>query len=152
MALKIYNFKDTVAVNLYLSGGITGGVPLSSAGVPDLVGRTIAFTVPSFSHTFVAPVVPGAGGQLTFQQIKAQLEAANANILVLAYDGLFVFVEKVPTTGCVLAATQPVTNQLFGFSSAGATGHVVNEPNGAPPSLAWWNILPSGGHAIMIQE
>jgi hypothetical protein len=99
MTFKVYKWNEASEVQHFLNGGIMG--TNISKGVVDLVGKTITFSNPAFSHTFVEGTT---GPDLRFLEIKSQLELANPDILVTQLGGRIGFIERVPSTGVILAA------------------------------------------------
>jgi len=98
--IKLYKLNEIYEVQHFLQGGLTGKDV--SGGVEGLVGKTVTFGKPVFSWTFVQ----GADPDFTrFQEIKSQLENASGGALrVLQMGGRILFIEKTPSTGCVLKA------------------------------------------------
>lgn len=120
---KIYKFKDIVEAQAFLNGGVFGS-PVFQPPVPmvrDIVGKTFITKAPgpAGTCTFVpAGTFPdGDRSALLFKDIKAQIEAAIANITVHLIDGKMYVVETSPTNGTAIDKTG-TSNKLLGFDSA----------------------------------
>lgn len=105
---RVYKFSDIVLMQAFLNGTLIGsqvsGIP---QGWPGLVGTTLTFVSPgpAGSVTFVASTNPNNVDpyMLQFRDIKAQVEAAVAGILVFSIAGRIAFSEATPTNGVSLA-------------------------------------------------
>jgi hypothetical protein len=132
MALRVYKFMSIDTFEWFLRGGIIGGLlrmnSESAPGLFGLVGETATFTLPSASVTFVAGADPS--GYLTFAEIKTQIEAAVAGIIVSLNNGRLHIIESTPTNGVDIgSAGAQLARAILGFNgSAGAhtKGRVIN--------------------------
>lgn len=132
--IKIYKLNELFEVQHFLNGGILGAD--ISKGVSGLIGLVITFTLPSFSHTFVAGADPDL---LRYLEIKTQLEAAStAALKVVQFGGRIGFIQATPTTGCVLSGTTQPAKALLGFDYNTATvGKVYDSPHSATPTVPY---------------
>ena len=133
MALKILKFRNIEEANHMLGGGILGG-EVSAAGVADLVGKTITFTAPAGTKTFTQPSGTYQG-LLTFKDIKAQLEAAITNLVVLQINNKIAF-KHASGTAVTMGATTETGRAPLGLPNGKAvTGVVYAGPGGASPKV-----------------
>lgn len=137
-AIKIREFRSIVAANFFLSGGVVGGVPVPSHTkyrFQDLVGKTLTFTSPAGSKTFTQP----AGlfpGELTFQDVKSQLEGAIANLRVLLVEGQLAFQHATAGTVVSLASANEPARPILGFpNNVGISGVALADPGGSAPKF-----------------
>lgn len=151
--IRVNKFGSIFEAQLFLRGGLIGAK--INGGTYNLVGKTIQFERPVMATvTFVAGTGPDPY-LLTFQDIKAQVEAAIAGILVVSLDGKICFVESTPSGGVkVTGVGTGVT--LLGFSASGATeGFVYNSPFDNPPVVPYFMqacVSPDNSHVIYTQE
>lgn len=145
MALvKLYKFREIEECNMFLAGAIFGGDMSRQAegigvlGFRGIVGKVLQFTSPVGTCTFVAGASPD--GFLTFKEVKTQLEAAVAGLLVLQFGGKICFIQSTPTTGTVLkGGVANNCNAAFGFSAPNnSTGIVYGSPYGDTPTPPYW--------------
>jgi hypothetical protein len=142
MALKVKQLPSFDYFELFAQGGISGGPVVQGF---DLIGKTITFDLPAFTHTFTGT----AGTRLTFQEVKTQLETASAGALtVRGIGGRIVFVQTTPTTRVKLSTAQDARVE-FGLARNGTIeGLVLSAPGGAAPSLI--NAYPDNGRVWVI--
>lgn len=133
MALRFLKFNTLFEANFVIRGGLIGGIV--DRGVAGLIGTTLTFTTPAGAHTFVASITPGVtAGTLPFKEIKSQLEAAIANLVVEIVDSKIGFRHTVLGTNVALAAAASAAKSLLGFKAdAAATGKYLNGPTGPIP-------------------
>ena len=128
--MKIEKYGTLEEANLKIQGGITGGVPTSQPFV-GLVGQTITFATPAGACTFTQPTGKVVG-QLTFQDVKAQLEAAVANLQVSAVDNKISFTHKTNGQAVSLAALNESARAVLGLGNGEAiAGRCLNGPGSA---------------------
>lgn len=118
MAFRIYQFDGINEVNHFLQGGLTGGkIPVD--GIRGLVGKTITFTTPAGSCTFVQGAGPDPDS-LLFKDIKAQMEAAIAGLrLVLFAQQTIGFIQATPTAAVALPVTEQAARAMLGLPKSG---------------------------------
>jgi hypothetical protein len=137
--IKVYKLNELGEVQTFLNGGLIGSDV--SAGVGGLIGQTITFTTPSFSHTFVS--AGRYNEALLLADIKSQLETASTNTLrVFSHGGRIAFVQVNPTTGVALAATDQIAKALLGFDRNSVCAGKVFAPVGptAPYFLTAYSV------------
>lgn len=155
MSFSIYKARDIDELVLWLNGGIQG-VDIAG-GVMGLVGKTLSFTSPEiFTVTFVATTgdANNSSTTLKYLDIKTQIEAASALVLVTQSSGRLWISEKTPLHGVALAAAANVTKAMFGFDSGTiATGRVVH-PMGSDsgPRVDTLNANLDGSYTALIWE
>lgn len=134
-------FRSTAELNYFFKGGLTVG--LNPKSPPQgLVGKTITFSAPAASCTFTQPAA-SPDGQLTWQDIKSQLETQVAGLKVDALDEKSVFYQSSGSAVALAAVNEPART-LLGFATNKAmAGKVLNAPGGSAPALA--SIDPDGG-------
>lgn len=131
-ALKFKKFRNIETANLLLNGALEGGSV--GGGVDNLVGKAITFTSPAGTKTFTQ------GGQyqgrLSFAEIKSQLEAAMATLVVLQLDGKIIFKHATPGTVVSLGAVNEGARALLGLPNNEAiSGKVYAPSSGAAPRV-----------------
>ena len=157
MALnRIHKFSDINEMQAFLNGGIIGKDV--SKGVWGLVGQTITFTSPAFVVTFAA-VSPAPAERdpyrLYLLDIKAQVEAANSNILVQQFAGRILFIEKTPTNGVALAGADEPAKAALGFDGNSPTVGKLYRPagiSGGPPNYTWAYSTSESTHVLFTWE
>jgi len=139
---NVKKFGSITELNFFLSGAIFGSVKISGWGqsiksgtgivqAPPLVGKTLIFTTPAKTVTFVAGADPA--GRLTPGEIKTQIESGGG-VTVAFFDDRLVLLEATPSTGLVLNKTG-TANTLFGFDVANpVSGKVYGTPFGSAPT------------------
>lgn len=116
---RVRKFRTVDEVQTFLNGGVVGstmqsaqGAPSNNAaGVNSLVGTTLTLigSGPTGSVTFgtaASATLPGTNPDpytLLFKDIKAQIEAAIAGVLVTTYAGALVIQEATPSKGITIA-------------------------------------------------
>lgn len=156
-------FREIAEVNLFLNGGIRGGVPIDGFAqniasgngarmAPVLVGLTLVFTTPAKTVTFVAGADPA--GRLTAKEIIAQI-VSGGQLAATLFDGMLAIVQGTPTTGVVLSNTG-TANALLGFDTAVVTsGKVYGTPYGNAPTAPYLGMAYSSNdnmHVLMTFE
>lgn len=142
---KTYKFQDLTQLEHHLNGGVRTGASVLR-GFFGLVGKTIIFGNPVANYTFVA----GAHfSDLTFAEVKAQIEAAFPTITVLSINDQLAFIEATPSMG--LTITGGTGLAILGCPG-GATGRVYEyldgSPGVAPPY--WITSYPMGNYHVLI--
>jgi len=130
-ALKFRKFRNIETANLLLNGALEGGN--IGPAVDDIVGTTITFTSPAGTKTFTQ----GAQfqGRLTFAEIKTQLEAAIATLVVLQLDGKIIF-KQTSGAAVTLAAVNETGRAKLGLPNNEAlSGKVYAPSSGAAPRV-----------------
>lgn len=149
MALRVYKFRDIVEMELFLRGGLLGGDV--SRGVVGLVGKTLTFTAPAGNVTFVTE--NRENDMLLLADIKAQTEAAIANLTVLSVGGHIAFVHSSTAAGVALSATDSEAKSLLGFRRVGATtGKVYGVVPGTPPAYLDSYASYDNSHVLVVNE
>jgi hypothetical protein len=149
MTLYVYNIPS-VDLEHFLQGGIVG------AGVVGklfygLHGKTLNFTAPIGVVAFAAP---GGSAQspLTIQDVKAQIEAAIATLLVTFKDGHIRIGMATPSAGVVLSGAG-TANAILGFgTTTPTTGTFFNKPAGGVPEFVMANPLDQGRWQVVTWE
>lgn len=132
--IKILKFATVIEANFKIAGGIVGGTP-TNVPFEGLVGTTITFTNPVGAWTFT----PGTGqpGQLFFSEVRTQLEANIANLVVETVDNKVGFRHAVDGQSVSLGALDEVARLILGFSNpvggVAIAGQFLNPPDGPAP-------------------
>lgn len=131
MTMRIEKYGTLEEANLKMRGGITGGVP-TNRPFENLVGETLTFVTPSGSHTFTQPagLLPG---QLTFADIKSQLEGAISGLEVLSLSNKLAFSASGGVPVSLAAAAEPARPILGLPYNEAISGRVLNPPDGVAP-------------------
>lgn len=151
MTMRIDTYATVVEANHKIAGGITGG-PLPNKGLgtyKDLVGKTLTFTAPAGNKTFTQPAgkLPG---EMSFQDVKTQLEAAIANLRVVPIDGKIGF-EDTAGASVTLGAVNEPARTILGFENNKAiSGRFLNGPGGAVPKF--WQMVAEFGQVYITVE
>jgi hypothetical protein len=150
---KLYKFKDISSLERHLQGAVTAGAN-TSKGYRWLVGKTVIFSKPSVQ---TVTFTPGAFGpqDLTFAEVKAQLEAglAGSVIKVYALDNSLVIIETTPSLGVKITGGTGLS--ILGFDPLGATGLVYNYADGSSAAVAPHFVAAypmDGHHVLMVRE
>jgi len=156
-------FREIAEVNLFLNGGIRGGVAIDSFAqnistgngalvAPVLAGKTLIFTTPAKTVTFAVGGDPA--GRLTAKEIIAQI-VAGGQLAATLIGGQLAITEGTPSTGTVLSAAG-TANALLGFDIAVATsGKVYGTPYGNAPVAPYLGMAYSTNdnmHVLMTFE
>lgn len=147
MPLKIRKFRNIDEANHLLNGGIIGA-DLKTGGIDELVGKLITFTSPAGSKTFTQGTK--YPGRLTFDEIKAQLEAAIANLRVVMIDRKIAFRHASGTAVTMAAAAGDTARPLLGFPLTAVTGVTYAGPGGANPKVSL--MQPAGDTVFVLTE
>jgi len=130
--IVIQKYGTVIEANFKMRGGIVGGVKISEV-FSGLIGLTITFSNPAGACTFVAGT--GVSGQLRFTEVKAQMEAAIANLKVDTTDNaMFAFLHATDGQSVSLAALPEQARRILGlpFNEAIA-GLWLGPPDGIKP-------------------
>lgn len=154
-ALKLRKFSNVEEAQFFLDGGIIGGGK-TAGKIYGLVGQTLTFTSPVGAVTFVAGA-DTTNLTLSFAEIKAQVEAALATVLVRSFgpDGAVGFIEKTPGSGVALTAADQIAKKLLGFpQTAAVVGKVYATPttNTAPCLVNIYSDVQSNSHVVVTWE
>lgn len=132
--VKILKFATVIEANFKIAGGIVGGTP-TNVPFENLVGTTLTFSNPAGSWTFT--VGTGQPGQLRFSEVKTQLEANIANLVVETVDNKVGFRHATDGQSAAMAAVDEVARSILGFSNPvggeAITGLFLNPPDGPAP-------------------
>ena len=133
--IEILKFATVEEANFVIRGGLVGGASANET-FEGLVGLTITFSSPSFSHTFTQPTGTNPG-QLRFSDVKSQLETASSSALVV---GIFNKKIAFSMTGAAVALPQAdeVARLVLGIANTHGAGDAIsgmflNPPDGAEP-------------------
>lgn len=126
-------YRGIYEANFRVKGGIVTGAPTSSP-FEGLVGKVITFSAPAGTCTFTQPV-GGPLGQLTFAEVKAQLEAAIAGLIVETVNGHLGF--RHATAAVALAAVDETGRAPLGFENNAAVSGVLLLSNASPKFLTF---------------
>lgn len=145
---KVRKFRDISLLEHQLQGAVlAGNDPVQ--GFRNIVGKTLVFTVPS-AHTVT--FVAGASGptDLTFLEVKTQIEAVMGDVYVLSLDKQLCIIERTPSAGVVITGGTALNS--LGFGSAGATGWVYNYPDGVVAAVDphYVNTYFDGGYHVLV--
>jgi hypothetical protein len=128
--MKIEKYGTLEEANLKMQGGITGGVSTTSPFL-NLVGETVTFATPAGACTFTQPS-DAVVGQLRFKDVKAQLEAAVADLIVVSVDNKLCFKHETDGSFVSLATASPVEpgRAVLGLGQGEAiAGRYLNGPS-----------------------
>lgn len=130
--IVIQKYGTVIEANFKIRGGLVGGVK-TSAPFDGLIGQTITFSNPAGACTFVAGT--GVSGQLRFAEVKLQLEAAIANLLVETTDNALIsFLHKTDGQFVSLAALPENARRVLGLPyNEAIAGLYLNPPDGLKP-------------------
>lgn len=131
MAFKVHTFATPNEVEFFLNGGVVGGKSVVGIGgkVLGLHGTTLVFNSPAGTVTFS----DATGAGLTYQQVKAAIEAVHATVTVSFDHGR---IRLVDSGGAVSLDKTGTANTIFGFSTGSDTvGVAYAAPGGAAPAL-----------------
>jgi len=102
--LKTIKITGLEEATHFLRGGILGSPIKGNVGLP-LVGKTVSFEEPPFSHTFVAVATTTRDGSyLLYTDIKSQIEAAEPTLKVTSFGGRIGFIKRTPTSATKMLA------------------------------------------------
>ncbi len=158
---RVRKFTEIYEVETFLNGGIIlgdveksgiGALPSGlSAGIDNLVGKTLHFTTPNVTITFTAasPASPNQNPNvLLFKDIKAQIEAQAAALKVRSFGKKLVIMEATPTNGLVLA-DDGTANPLLGFKGPITTKVYAAPPSAVAPCWTFATVDPSNGQHVI---
>lgn len=153
MALKVHKFRDTVEMELFLRGGIIGGLVVPSRGIVGLVGKTLTFTGPAGAVNFVT--ASREDDALLFKDIKAQVEAAlnAANIRVVSVGGKVAFVHPTAASAIALSGNNEEAKALLGFGlDLAVSGKVYGVDPTTPPAFMYAYQTQDNSHVVVTNE
>lgn len=132
--MVIEKYPNYETANLAIQGGLCGGVRTDQPFV-GLVGEIVTFATPAGACTFTQPT-GRVVGQMHFVDVKAQLEAAVANLRVFSIDNKLAFKHKTPGSAVTLAALSEPARRVLGLDDNTAiAGRCLNGPSGAVPKF-----------------
>lgn len=130
--IQINKYASIIEANFKIQGGVTGGV-VTSQPFENLVGLTLTFSSPVGSCTFTQPAGTQCG-QLRFSDVKAQIEAAVADVRVCTIENKFALTRKTSGQNISMAALDEPARKILGFASHEAiAGQFLNGPSGPNP-------------------
>lgn len=137
-------FEKLEEANFWCAGGIIGGAD-PGREIAGLVGQTITFTSPVGSCTFTEAASGNASpGRLRFADIKSQMEAAIANLVVLAVGKKIGFKHATPGTACTMGAVTQGGRVPLGLpNNEAVTGLVIAKAGGTDPTFQ--NLVTESG-------
>lgn len=153
MGYKLYKFRELAEMELHLNGAVFGSD--SKKGFPIAVGMALKFLLPAaITVTFTAGAVPG---QLTYIELKTQIEAAAALVRVTILGDRIAILEKTPSLGVQIdsLAHGSTANQYLGMDLAGVTGRVYMYPDGvsaAVPPHYITSYFAEGHYTLVVKE
>ena len=122
--------------------------PLTFAG---LTGKTLVFTLPLKTITFVLP--PSGDDIFSFAEIKTQIEAQEPLLWVRQLRGKLAITRQTVTVGINLNFVGSTANSILGFSTTAITlGKVYGTPGGVAPRLLAANQIGSGHLQVITDE
>lgn len=145
---KVYKFQTITELQYFLNGAVVGAIPPKNSQGPsgwyNLVGKTLV--IGGTTVTFTVGVGPDPA-LLQLSDVKAQVEAAVATVLVTTVEQKLTILQKTPTTGVTVHSTG-TANTLLGFDiSNDSVGKVFAPPGAASPIAA-----PSWTWAYSVNE
>jgi hypothetical protein len=174
---QIYKFKDVDQATIFLNGGIIGATSMRSQStnartnlipaIYGLVGKELKFLQPSVvTITFVAGSAPDDPQSLTFQDIKAQIEAGfggppttSSALIVRSFDAFISMIETTPTNGVSLGlpagGSALDARPLLGFSEGQNSTGVLYKPaavSNTPPCWTWADTNNENMHVIYVWQ
>ena len=163
MALFIRKFGSRFEAQLFMQGGLSGGLDLRAAGAPNADGKHLflhgltLITTGAFAGTITFVASP-AGTQvpMSVQQMLAQIDTQSTSALKagLTRDGrLYLIDAGVPTAAVVVTGTG-TANAILGFPDSNSSGTFYNPSDGIAPRVlnASPAVLDSSGIVILTEE
>lgn len=149
MPLKMLKFRSIEEATVILNGGLIGGN--ANGYFTGLIGLTINFTLPLGSHTFTQPTT-SPPGSMKLSEVKAQLEAAIANLKVRKVGDNIAFTHATPGSAVSIPSTDQAAKSILGFDrNTAIVGRVINGAGGSVPKFA--DMTVEGGVIyVMIEE
>jgi hypothetical protein len=143
MALVIRKFSGLSDLNAFVTGRLRGSVDLTKTHSSlYLHNLTLVFTTPAATVTFAAS--PAATQvPLTLAQIKAQIEAQAAGVLVSWVNGYLEL--RASPAGTLVLGAGGTSKPLFGLPAAATTVTPLNPPGGAAPTFI--SVGPEGSQS-----
>lgn len=145
--IKVQKFANIQELQLFLNGGLLGGN--IGLGIVGLVGKTMTFSAPAGTVTFVT--ASRYNDALTLVDIKTQIEAALnvANIKVISIYGRIGLVHPTAASAIVLDGTDQPAKALLGFNANDpSTGKLYGVAIGTPPALV--SITPTIDNSYIV--
>lgn len=143
MALVIKKFSGLSDLNAFVRGTLRGGVDLAKTSSSlYLHGLTLIFTTPSATVTF-ASTGTAAQVPLTLAQVKSQIEAQAAGVLVTFNQGMIDL--RMSTPGTIALAAGGTAKGLLGLPAGAASATPLSAPGGSAPSLV--SVGPEGSQS-----
>jgi len=149
---RVRKFPTINQLQNFLNGAIVGGN--IERGLQGLVGKTLIFTSPSAATvTFTGGTDPTGPGLLRLKDIKSQIEAALATVVVFQDTGAILIREVTPASGVAISAAG-TANTLLGFDSGNPTAGKLYSPPGvvAPPQWTWIESTGENAHLVVVWE
>lgn len=149
--LKVYEFGSADEIQLFLNGGILGG--LVGNGFIGLVGKTLTFTAPAGTVTFVSAGRPN--DVLLLSDVKSQIETAltAVAIKVMAVRGRVAFVHPTGTSAIALDGSTEAGKSILGFDGNTSTsGKVYGAVVGTPPAVVALHPTVDNGFVLLTVE
>jgi hypothetical protein len=155
--IRVRKFGTIDELELFLQGGI-----ISTRKIPDrysgVVGKTLIFTQPtSATATFTTVNNQVDPSSLSFQEVKAQLEAAITGLTVKQRGGALVLIQTTPTVGGGVTITGGTGRSELGLGeNSTEAGKVYDTPNGsAAPTVPYVvnaYMSSDNSHVLITQE
>lgn len=133
-------FRSISALEHFCQGGIAAGEVKQTYSVD---GLELTFTNP-------ASTVVLAGHNVTLSELIAQIQAAMPDVRIAVIDRMLCFIEKVPTTGIVLAACTARAALGFGGDATVVSGIVVHKPGGADATII--TVYPQNAQHVLVYD
>lgn len=133
-------FKSIGALEHFCQGGITAGEVKNGYNVE---GLELTFTTPANTVTLT-------GSNILPAELIAQINAAMPDVRVVIVDRMLGFIEKVPTTGIVLAACTARAALGFGGDATVVAGTVVHKPGGADATII--TAYPQNAQHVLVYD
>jgi hypothetical protein len=147
--LVIKQFATMAEANHMIRGGLITGRKTTTP-FENLVGKAITFATPAGNKTFTQPAGKPVG-QLTFADVKAQLEAAIANLKVISIDDKLAFYHATAGSAVSLAAAAETGRVPLGFAdNVAVAGQALAGPSGVAPKLV--GIATENGSITIVTE
>ena len=152
--LRVRKFSSIDELELFLQGAVLGSKPVP-AWYPGIVGKTLIFSKPSaVTVTFVTANNQIDPTSLTFAAVKAQIESAFANAVIVGQRNSVLFIRQTtPVSGGGVNITGGTGRNELGLSeSATHVGQVYDVPGGIAPTLVQTYAWTDGSHVLITQE
>lgn len=142
--VSVKSFATPEEAEVFLNGGITLRCPSPVLRVEDIVGKTLIFTNPNVTVTFVAD---GMGSALTLKAIIGQIRAAAPGLMVRTHkaDILEIF-ESNPVTPVSVSSLSTAAS-IFGFKAT-TTGKIFLPATATPTAPCLLQLLGNGSGPV----